>query len=127
MNITPEGPIQEEEALGKAYDAKLMRRLLRYLRPYRLHVVAAIFMLVLASGLELVGPWFTKIVIDQAIPADDYGLITRIGLIFLGALLLSAMLGYARTMLTTWIGQRVMLDLRRHSRCVFVHVRRSAI
>ncbi|MEN8145109.1 MAG: ABC transporter ATP-binding protein [Gemmatimonadota bacterium] len=121
MNITPEGPIREEEALGKAYDAKLMRRLLRYLRPYRLHVVAAIFMLVLASGLELVGPWFTKVVIDQAIPAEDYGLITRIGLLFLGALLLSALLGYARTMLTTWIGQRVMLDLRRQ---VFSHLQK---
>ncbi|MEE9206881.1 MAG: ABC transporter ATP-binding protein [Gemmatimonadota bacterium] len=121
MNITPEGPIQEEEALGKAYDARLMRRLLRYLRPYRLHVVAAIFMLVLASGLELVGPWFTKIVIDQAIPAQDYGLITRMGLFFLGALLLSALLGYARTMLTTWIGQRVMLDLRHQ---VFAHLQK---
>ena len=38
---TPDGPLQEEEALGKAYDARLMRRLLAYLRPYRLRVAVA--------------------------------------------------------------------------------------
>ena len=56
MQPSPEVDFHEEEALGKAYDARLMRRLLRYLRPYRWQVVAAVIMLILASGLELVGP-----------------------------------------------------------------------
>ena len=49
-----------------------MRRLLAYLRPYSLHVAGAILMLILASGLELVGPWLTLLAIDQAFPEADY-------------------------------------------------------
>ncbi|MDH3298533.1 MAG: hypothetical protein OEM96_09690, partial [Gemmatimonadota bacterium] len=63
--------VQEEESLGKAYDARLMRRLLGYLRPYWLQVAAAIAMLILASGLELVGPWLTRLAIDRAFPEAD--------------------------------------------------------
>ena len=49
-------PIHEEEALGRAYDARLMRRLLRYLRPYRFKVALAVLMLIAASGLAVI--WF---------------------------------------------------------------------
>ena len=61
LQTVPEGPVQEEEALGKAYDARLMRRLLAYLRPYRWHVATAVVILIAASGLALVGPWLTKL------------------------------------------------------------------
>lgn len=113
--------IQEEESLGKAYDARLMRRLLTYLRPYRLQVAAAILMLVLASGLELVGPWLTRLAIDRAFPQQDYDFLSLLGMIFVGTLALSALLGYAQTILTAWIGQRVMIDLRD---AVFSHLQR---
>ncbi|MGH7540781.1 MAG: ABC transporter ATP-binding protein [Gemmatimonadota bacterium] len=112
MQTSPEGPIREEEALGKAYDARLMRRLLRYLRPYRGRVVVAVLMLIAASGLELVGPWLTKVAIDVAIPAGDYDQLVLLGTVFLGSLALAGILEYGRTLLTTWIGQRVMVDLR---------------
>lgn len=112
MRTSPDGPIREEEALGKAYDARLMRRLLRYLRPYKWRVVVAVLMLIAASGLELVGPWLTKVAIDEAIPRGDHGLLALLGILFLGALALAGALEYARTILTTWIGQRVMVDLR---------------
>jgi ATP-binding cassette subfamily B protein len=120
-DYTPEGPIREEEALGKAYDARLMRRLLSYLRPYRWEVVGAVLMLIAASALELVGPWLTKIALDRAVPAADVGLLGVLAAAFAGSLLVSAMLEYARTLLTTWIGQRVMLDLRRE---VFGHLQK---
>jgi ATP-binding cassette subfamily B multidrug efflux pump len=120
-DYTPEGPIREEEALGKAYDARLMRRLLAYLRPYRWQVVGAVLMLIAASALELVGPWLTKIALDRAVPAADVGLLGVLAAVFTGSLLLSALLEYARTLLTTWIGQRVMLDLRRE---VFGHIQK---
>ena len=68
----------EEEALGKAYDGRLMRRLLTYLRPYRLHVVSAIAVLMLASAMEIVGPWLTQQAIDRAIPAGDVGLLGKL-------------------------------------------------
>ena len=121
MQTTPEGPIHEEEALGKAYDAHLMRRLLAYLKPYRRQVVFAVAMLVAASALALVGPWLTKLAIDEAIPTGDTAFLTRLGLFFVGATILSAALEYARTILTTWIGQNVMLDLRDE---IFSHMTR---
>jgi ATP-binding cassette subfamily B protein len=112
MYGSPEGPIREEDALGKAYDARLMRRLLSYLSPYKWQTVGAVIMLIAASGLELVGPWLTKIAIDEAFPAGDSGLLGLLAALFAGSLLLSALLEYGRTLLTTWIGQRVMKDLR---------------
>jgi ATP-binding cassette subfamily B protein len=121
MQIAPEGPIREEDPVGKAYDPRLMRRLLAYLRPYRWKVVAAVGMLVLASALELVSPWLTKVAIDRAIPGNDYRMLGVLASIFIVALILSATLEYARTLLTAWIGQRVMKDLRGE---IFAHLQR---
>jgi ATP-binding cassette subfamily B protein len=89
-----------------------MKRLLAYLRPYKWHVTGAILMLIAASGLELVGPWLTKVAIDKAFPQGDAAYLSRLGLLYLGSLVLAAGLGYVQTLLTTWIGQRVMVDLR---------------
>lgn len=121
MQTSPDIVISEEEALGKAYDARLMQRLLSYLKPYRRHVLLAVVMLVLASGLELVGPWLTKVAIDDAIPAGNVGLLGLLGGIFLASLLMAAVLEYSRTLLTTWIGQKVMQDLRNQ---IFRHLQR---
>ena len=121
---TPDGPIAEEEALGKAYDARLMRRLLRYLVPYRGAVVLAVAMLIAASGLALVGPWLTMEAIDGAIPDRDFDRLTLLSLLFLASLVLSAILEYARVILTTWIGQNVMLDLRAQ---IFGHIQRLGL
>jgi len=118
---TSDGPIREEEALGKAYDARLMKRLLRYLRPYRWKVLAAVLLLIAASAVALVGPWLTKEAIDEAIPAGDYRLLGILSAIFFASLVLSGALDYANTILTTWIGQHVMLDLRAQ---IFGHLQR---
>src|ERR1039457_1574644 len=56
---------QEEEVLGKAYDGRLMRRLLTYLRPYKLHVAVALGAIILKSGLDVLGPFLTMIAIDK--------------------------------------------------------------
>jgi ATP-binding cassette subfamily B protein len=98
-----------------------MQRLLAYLRPYRWHVAAAIGILIAASGLALIGPWLTKIAIDQAFPAGDLRLLGILAVVYVGSLLIAAGLEYARTLLTTWIGQRVMEDLRGQ---VFGHLQR---
>jgi ATP-binding cassette subfamily B protein len=112
MQTAPDLDFHEEEALGRAYDARLMRRLLRYLRPYRLKVALAVIMLVAASGLELVGPYLTAVAIDEAIPARDLTLLGVLAGIYTLSLVLALLLSYAQTILTTWIGQRVMFDLR---------------
>jgi len=111
----------EEEALGKAYDARLMRRLLRYLRPYRGAVALAVALLLASAALQLLGPWITALVLDRAIPAGDVRLLALLTTAFLASLLLAFALEYAQTVLTTWIGQRVMYDLRRE---IFGHLQR---
>jgi ATP-binding cassette subfamily B protein len=121
LKTAPEGPVHEEEALGKAYDARLMRRLLAYLRPYRWHVAAAVAILIAASGLALIGPWLTKLAIDEAFPAGDLRLLGLLAGVYVGSLVLAGVLEYSRTLLTTWIGQRVMEDLRSQ---IFGHLQR---
>lgn len=102
----------QEETLGKAYDARLMRRLLRYLRPYRLPVAGALLMLLAGAAAEIAGPWIIQIAIDQAIPAGNLRLLTLLGAGYLGASLLKFVLQYLDEILTTWLGQAVMYDLR---------------
>lgn len=113
MSRAPAGTFHEEEALGKAYDARLMRRLLRYLKPHWWLVGLAVMILAAASGLEIVGPWLTKIALDDAIPQNDGGLLATLAMAYLGAMLLTFLLQYAQRILTTWLGQRIMYDLRR--------------
>jgi ATP-binding cassette subfamily B multidrug efflux pump len=114
----------EEEALGKAYDSRLMRRLLEYVRPHRVRVALAVAVLLVVSLLELVGPWLTKIVLDQAIPQKDLRLLGLLALAFLGSLILDFLFGYVQTILTTWLGQRIMFDLRRE---IFAHLQRQSL
>jgi ATP-binding cassette subfamily B protein len=102
----------EEEALGKAYDARLMRRLVRYLRPYRWHVALAVGVLMLAAATQVVGPWLTKLIIDEAIPQGDREYLTLLAVGFLTAVVLGALLQYVQAIITTWLGQSVMYDLR---------------
>ena len=114
----------EEEVLGKAYDARIMRRLLGYLRPYRARVALAVVLLLAVAGLELVGPWLTKVVIDRAIPAGDTRLLTLLVGAYIGALLVSFLLEYLQTLLTTWLGQRIMYDLRLE---IFAHLQKLSL
>jgi len=116
--------IHEEEALGKAYDARLMRRLLRYLRPYRGAVALAVVLLLTSAALQLLGPWITSLVLDRAIPQGDLRLLAILTAAFLGSILLAFAFEYAQTVLTTWIGQRVMYDLRRE---IFGHLQRLSL
>ncbi len=102
----------EEEALGKAYDARLMRRLVRYLGPYRWQVALAVGVLMLAAATQVVGPWLTKLIIDEAIPQGDREYLTLLAVGFLTAVVLGALLQYVQAIITTWLGQSVMYDLR---------------
>jgi ATP-binding cassette subfamily B protein len=103
----------EEEALGKAYDARLMRRLLRYLRPYWRQVALALFVLLLGAGMSIIGPWITQLVIDEAIPEGDGRLLGLLALGFLGTVVVGFVLEYVEAVVTTWLGQSVMYDLRK--------------
>lgn len=112
MQASSQSPLREEETLGKAYDSRLMKRLLSYLKPYRWQTAAAVLMLIAASGLELVGPWLTKVAIDEAIRQGDENMLLWLGSAYLASLVLAAGLQYGQTLVTTWLGQNVMKDLR---------------
>jgi ATP-binding cassette subfamily B protein len=104
--------IHEEEILGKAYDARLMRRLLRYLRPYRRQVAIALAAIISASVLQLAQPYLMKIAIDRYIAAGDFAGLDRIALAFLAILLASFGLEYLQTWVLQMTGQRIMFDMR---------------
>ena len=108
----PQDDLQEEEALGKGYDARLMKRLLQYLRPYKSYVALAIVILLASSLLQIVGPWLTQIALDDVIPNGDTSLLATLAAVYLASIVLGAILLYAQTVVTTWLGQRVMYDLR---------------
>jgi ATP-binding cassette, subfamily B, multidrug efflux pump len=114
----------EEEALGKAYDARLMRRLLRYVAPYRGLVLAALVALSGSALLQLAGPLLTKRVIDVAIPAGDTDMIVQATLLFVAALVGQFLFTYLETLLTSVLGQRVMRDLRLQ---IFSHLQRLPV
>jgi ATP-binding cassette, subfamily B, multidrug efflux pump len=117
---------QEEEVLGKAYDGRLMRRLLTYLRPYKLHVVVALAAIILKSGLDVLGPLLTKVAIDKYLaksPNSNSWIgdrlsstpltgIAQIGGLYVGILIFTFTLEFIQTYLMQWTGQRVMFDLR---------------
>lgn len=114
----------EEEALGKAYDGRLMRRLLAYAWPYRGVVLIAVLLLIIHGVLQLVGPFLTEYVIDVALPARDFGMIRKAVLIFAVALFTQFAADYGQTWFTALLGQRVMRDLRKE---IFAHLQRLPI
>jgi len=111
----------EEEILGKAYDSRLARRLLKYLRPYRPVVAISILLLIIVSGLRLVGPYLTLVAIDQYIMTGNSAGLTPIALLFLLVLLLQFGVGFVQTYLMNWTGQKIMYDLRME---IFTHVQK---
>ncbi len=118
----------EEEVLGKAYDARLMRRLLGYMRPYRKLVGFSLVFLLVESLLQVASPLLTRIAVDRYIrpgahppaslfdallPADPWSGLTRIALLYLGVLACTFITGFAQTYLMQYTGQLAMFDLRK--------------
>jgi ATP-binding cassette, subfamily B, multidrug efflux pump len=126
---------QEEEVLGKAYDSRLMARLLKYLHPYRWQVTIALVSIFLKSFADVLGPYLTKVAIDRYLaPAKggSSGLwswlsprpitgIAQIAAIYVGLLIFSFLLEFLQTYFMQWTGQKVMFDLRRQ---IFRHLQR---
>ena len=115
------GFFQEDEILGKAYDAKLTRRLMGYLGPYRVFVAIALVLLLLQSLAQIAPPIIAKFIVDQAVIPAATGALARdeafvrlamLGAAYLIVLSVGAALRYGQSLLTTWVGQRGMYDLR---------------
>ncbi len=116
--------IHEEEALGKAYDARLMRRLLGYLRPYRPQVVLALAAIVSGSLLQLAQPYLTKVAIDRYIASGNLAGLDRLAWLFLLVLAGSFVLEFTQTWLMQNTGQRIMFDMRLQ---IYEHLQRLSL
>lgn len=109
----------EEEILGKAYDARLMKRLLQYVKPYRHLMIMGIAGSIIVSGFELSLPYIVKSTIDGPIARSDLKGMINMSLIFLGLLLGSFLVDYGKIYILNLLGQRAMRDLRMQ---IFKHV-----
>ncbi len=116
--------LHEEDALSRTYDARLMRRLLIYLSPYKALVGASLLLLMVEGALQLAGPLLTQRVIDVAVPNHDTNAVVRITGLFALTLIAQFFCSYGETMLTALLGQSVMRDLRME---IFSHLQRLSI
>ena len=130
---------QDEDVIGKAYDGRLMRRLLTYLYPYKLAAFISIGAILIKAACDVLGPYLTEVAIDQYMTAHPTHRseflarwlspnavrgISQIALIYLGALLISFLLEFIQTYLMQWTGQKIMFDLRRQ---IFGHLQRMHV
>ena len=102
----------EEEILGKAYDARLMARILRYLRPYWKLLAISFVFLMLQTGSQLLGPYITKVAIDRYIAQHDVHGLDLMALAYLGVVCFGFVVLFIQTYTTEYTGQRAMHDLR---------------
>jgi ATP-binding cassette, subfamily B, multidrug efflux pump len=109
----------EDEILGKAYDSRLMKRLLVYLKPYRTLVALSVLILLLSSLAQLAGPYITKLAIDNYIAKGDQAGLLHTILGFLGVILVGFTLQYLQVYMMQYVGQKAMYDLRMQ---IFAHV-----
>src|SRR5665647_2947688 len=122
--MTTPATLHEEDALARTYDARLMRRLLIYVRPYKPLVFSALGLLSIEGVLQLAGPLLTQRVIDVALPKGDSRAIVTASLLYALTLIAQFLCSYGETWLTSLLGQRVMRDLRMQ---IFSHMQRLSI
>jgi ATP-binding cassette, subfamily B, multidrug efflux pump len=115
------GGFVEDDPADRSYDSRLLLRLLRYLEPYKAAVVVSFVLIVLMAGLDLVGPWLTKIAIDDYIAKGDAAGLRGVAGLYLAALLLAFAVRYGQVYILQTTGQQILLDLRRE---IFGHLQR---
>ncbi|KAB2908042.1 MAG: ABC transporter ATP-binding protein/permease [Ignavibacteriales bacterium] len=113
-----------DEILGKAYDSKLMKRLLEFIRPYKKYLILAILLNVVVAGLGPLRPWLTKVAIDDKIFHKDYPGLLLLSLALFGTLAVQTVIQYFLTYYTQLLGQKTILDLRKK---MFNHIQRLSV
>jgi ATP-binding cassette, subfamily B, multidrug efflux pump len=122
--------LHEEEALGKAYDSRLMRRLLQYMKPYKWHVALALILVAIVTPLELAPPLIFRKAIDSYFVPELKGVITEptawtgilwLSLIYLAVLAFDFLAQYLQLRIMQRVGQQTMYDMRGE---IFRHMQR---
>ncbi len=119
--MSAQNGFHEEEALGKAYDARLMKRLLKYLRPYRKWVIAAVLLLLVGSLAQISLAFITQHAIDDYITTKTADGFLLVILLYFGVMALALLASYGETYVTMWLGQKVQYDIRME---IFRHLQR---
>ena len=114
----------EEEVLGKAYDSKLMKRLLGFVKPYKKYVIFAIILNIIVAALGPLRPYLTKIAVDKYIAHKDYHGLLIICVLLFASLFLQAIIQYFLTYYTQYLGQKTIYDLRMQ---LFKHTQKLAL
>jgi ATP-binding cassette subfamily B multidrug efflux pump len=115
------GESHEEQVLGKAYDARLMRRLLTYLKPYRTSALLSLIFILAASALTVIQPYLIKVAIDSYIRSGDYQGLNLIALFYLLTLAGEFTFSLGETWVLNVMGQKIMFDLRVQ---IFTHLQK---
>ncbi len=102
----------EEESIGKTYDLRVARRLVRYIKPYWKLAAAALTLTLLTNVLISTQPYFTKMAVDDFITPKSVDGIWLFALAFFGVFLFRFIFSYLQEILVNNVGQRVMFDLR---------------
>ncbi|MCU7520879.1 MAG: ABC transporter ATP-binding protein [Ignavibacteria bacterium] len=114
----------DDEVLGKAYDSKLMKRLLGYVKPYKKYMAFAIILNIIVAAFGPLRAVLTKVAIDDNIKNKDYHGLMLVTMAMIGTLLFQAVMQYFLTYYTQYMGQKIIYDLRVK---LFAHVERLAL
>lgn len=131
-------PPHDDDVVGKVYDGRLMRRLLTYLRPYKLQAILSAFAIIFKAGSDVAAPWLVKVAVDTYMtgaPPEKFGWLARhlsprpmtgiaqLGALYLASLLITFALEFLQTYMMQWTGQKIMFDLRSQ---IFRHLQRMS-
>ena len=111
----------DEDVIGKAYDSRLMKRLLGYLRPYKPQVALALVAIITSAVLQLAPPYLTRLAIDHYIGQRDMAGLPMLAAVYCSVLVGGFLLEYLQTWVMQMTGQRIMFDLRRE---MYAHLQR---
>jgi ATP-binding cassette subfamily B protein len=127
----------DDDVVGKAYDSRLMRRLVRYLAPYKLQVALSAVAIIIKSAADVLGPYFVKVAVDtyfdptgkpgwlgRHLSRDPIRGVTELGLLYLASLGLILSLEFVQAYMMQWTGQKIMFDLRSQ---IFRHLQRMSV
>ena len=102
----------EDEITGKAYDARLFRRIMTYVLPFKFTFILALILLLITSGLTVIQPYLTKVAVDKYISHGDFRGLIRFGGLFFGVILLTGITIFVQSYITNMLGQKFMRRLR---------------
>ena len=115
---------ENEDSLGRFYDARIFRRLAGYLKPYLLPLSVTFVLVAATAALQIASPLIVRQAIDSQIKQGRTDDLPRLVGAFVGVMLVGFVITFAQTVLMTWIGQRVMMDLRVQ---LFAHIQKLSI